>query len=516
MLFPENEADLVDIIEYFMWLQEKDPHLKPMVISAGSRPLENKLSSGWSFDGHAHGHEDDIVLNTSKLSGLYQDIDWRDDFDQQKNIVKVWAYAGTPWRELITLVNESYLRNTHDENNYFVPIISPTGSNITIGGSFASNTHARATSVKGGYFADTVDAFKLVTLIYGKAALLTIDKESDPDLIYSLIGSFGRGGVISAMKIKLQLVPREKVATTKVKKVHSIDEMTALFARDRERLMAANSSSLSTDRSAFLATLGIISDDFETFFMLENDLEKPTKTMPSFPLYGDPDCMKLFIYQVARAFPKLADKLASKYLDWHCAETLCEFFSGEVSGIGEFHDQPLHNYIFFQDTFALSILNNSPQDHQTSHFTLMLKLENLKLVMNEIKRIKMLPEFKAITFELQDLLPLPSSRVLMAPAYSPQINAGIFIAYTMSWPIDNNTRDISRRFQAKVEKVLYEMTVDAQPIAWLHPLKEFSFKNGPIEFYADSARRLQDILKSYGIEDRNIFYSKIHDYLYVN
>lgn len=514
MIFPENEADLVEIIKYFSVLKEKDQTIRPLVISAGSRSVGDNIKSGWSFDCHAQGHDGDIVLNTSKLRGLYEDIDWSHNFDQQKGVVKVWAYAGTGWRDLVNLVNESYVRHTSDQDNYFVPIISPTGSKITIGGSFASNTHARGTSVKGGYFADTIDAFNLVTLVNGQPTLMTVEKEHDPDLFYALVGSFGRGGIVSAIKINLQMVSQDQVATTRVKKVYSIDEMTQAFAADRERLAASDSKSTRTDRNAFLASVGIISDDFKTFFMLENDLETPANKMPSFPLYGAPDCKALFIHKAARAFPKLADCLAGKYLDWHCAKTPCEFFSGNVSGIGEFHDMPLNNYIFFQDTFALSILKNKPKDHQTSHFTLMMRLENLGAAMEEIKRIKALPEFKKIVFELQDLLPLPSTKVLMAPGYSPNSNDDIFIAYTISWPVDDDSRDLSRILQAMIETALYEIKVDGQPLAWLHPLKEFSFKKGPIEFYAQSAQKLEKILEAYGIEDRTLFYSKIHDYLY--
>lgn len=515
MIYPENEAQLLDVIKYYSSLKKTGQNLRPLVISAGSRPIGKKMSNGWSFDGHAQGHDGDIVLNTSKLAGLYDNIDWEQNFDQLKGVVKIWAYAGTPWRELVNLVNESYLKHTNDNQNYFVPIISPTGSKITIGGSFASNTHARGTSVKGGYFADTVDAFKLVTVINGLPTLMTVEKEIQPDLFYALIGSFGRGGVVSAIKINLQMVSRDKVATTKVKKVYSIDEMTTSFMLDRERLIDTSESKyLNTDRSAFLASVGIISDDFGTFFMLENDLETPTSTKCSFPLYGAPDCKALFLYKVARAFPKFADYMAAKYLDYHCAKTPCEFFSGKVSGTGEFHDQPLNNYIFFQDTFALSILKNAPKDHQTAHFTLMMKLENLGLVMAEIQNIRALPEFQSITFELQDLLPLPTTKVLMSPGYSPTKSDDMFVAYTLSWPLDEDTRELSRRFQEKIENKLYETKINNEPLGWLHPLKEFSFKKGPIEFYTQSAKKLEQILQAHGIEDREIFYSKIHDYLY--
>jgi len=517
MIFVKNEADLLNIITYFTLLKQKDHSTRPMVIAAGSRFIDNKLSNGWSFDSHAQGQDGDIVINTSRLSGLYQDIDWEQNFDRQKGVVKVWVYAGTTWRDLVNLVNETYLRHSNDKNHYFVPIISPTGSQITLGGSLASNSHARGTSVKGGYFAETVDAFNLVTLKNGQPTLLTVEKETEADLFYAVVGSFGRGGVISAIKINLQLVSHDKVATTRVKKVYSIDEMTRRFKIDRERLMRTpDSQSLSSDRFGFLATVGIISDDFKTFFMLENDLETPTAEMSSFPLYGAPDCKALFLYKVARAFPKLADCMAAKYLDWHCAKSPCEFFSGEVSGRAEFHDKPLNNYIFFQDTFALSISQDKPTSDQTSHFTLMMTLENLKQVMEEIKKIKALPEFEEITFELQDLLPLPSTKVLMAPGYSPTKNDDLFVAYTLSWPVYDQTRDLSRNFQATIETALYEIKVDGQPLAWLHPLKEFSFKKGPIEFYAQSAKKLEQILQAHGIEDREIFYSKIHDYLYAH
>jgi len=51
-------------------------------------------------------------------------------------------------------------------------------------------------------------------------------------------------------------------------------------------------------------------------------------------------------------------------------------------------------------------------------------------------------------------------------------------------------------------------------LAWLNPLKEFSFKNGPLEYHTESAKKLEQILQKYNIQDRIVFYSKIHDYLY--
>lgn len=515
IIYPESEADLYAVISFFNELRKKNSHIRPMVISAGSRHINDEVKTGWSFDCHAQGHDGDIVLNTSKLKGLYQDIDWSTNFDREKGVVKAWIYAGTPWSELLNVVNKSYVKHTGDKNNYFVPIVAPTGSQITIGGSFASNTHARGTSVMGGYFADIIDAFTMITVVNGSPSKIYVDKEQHPDLFYALIGSFGRGGIVAGIKINLQLVSRDKVATTKVKKVYSIDEMTAAFSADRERMIAdAHSDDPSTERNAFLASVGLISQDFATFFMMENDLEKPTACKSSFPLFGAPSCCAGFIYQISRTLPKFSDWAASKYLDLCCAKTPCEFFSGRVSGVGEFHNQPLNNYIFFQDIFAINITENEPKNFQTAHLTLMMRLENLGRAMKEIKRIKELPEFKDITFELQDLLLLPSTQVLMAPGYSKASNDALFIAYTISWAIDDDTREKSRKLEATLEQRLYDLKIKGDPLAWLHPLKEFSFKNGPIEFYAESAQKLEEILQKYGIEDRPLFYSRIHDYLY--
>jgi len=144
----------------------------------------------------------------------------------------------------------------------------------------------------------------------------------------------------------------------------------------------------------------------------------------------------------------------------------------------------------------------------------MLRLENLPLVIKEIQKIKETPEFENIVFELQDLLPLPSTKVLMSPAYAPANNNEVFIAYSISWPVDKSTRDLSRRLQAKIVSTLNQIIINGQALAWLHPLKEFSFTQGPLEFYAASAQKLEQILNKYGIQDREIFYNKTHDYLY--
>lgn len=513
MIYPENEMDLLQIVTFFNELKKHDSTLRPLVIGAGSRRVDDKMTTGWSFDSHAHGQNGDIVLSTHKLSGFYRDIDWRNKFDRRTGVVKVWAFAGTPWRKLVDMVNDSYAKNIHDDEHYFVPMISPTGSNVTIGGSFASNTHSRATSVMGGYFADTVDAFNMVTIVDGSANLVTVNKNDNPDLFYAVIGSFGRGGIVSAMEINLQLVAKKQVATTKLKKVSSMEEMTNSFAVDRAR-MIADTHGLRNERAAFLASVGLISADFDTFFMLENDIAIPTTEESGFPLYGPADCKAMFIQKAAHACPKLADFVANKFLTAQCAKSPCEFFSGNCTGVGEFHDQPLNNYVFFQDSFARTVVESKAKDHQTAHFTLMHRLENLPRVTEEIRKIKMRPEFEDITFELQDLLPLPSTRVLMAPGYSAEPNDEIFVAYTISWPVDEDSREISHRLERAFESELYNIKVDGKPLAWLHPLKEFSFKNGPIKFYADAAQKLEAILQEYHIDDRGIFHSKIHDYLY--
>ncbi len=90
----------------------------------------------------------------------------------------------------------------------------------------------------------------------------------------------------------------------------------------------------------------------------------------------------------------------------------------------------------------------------------------------------------------------------------------MYIAYTLSWPVNDDTRELSRQFQATLEQTLYDTKVNGEPLAWLHPLKEFSFKSGRIEFYKNAARKLETILQKYGIQDREIFHSRIHDYLY--
>lgn len=513
ILYPENESDLLEIVSFYTRLKKNLPSLPPMVIAAGSRKLDDTMKSGWSFDCHAQGHNGDIVLSTSKLSGFYQPIDWR-EFDRNTGVVKVWAYAGTPWRHLVDLVNDAYQKEFNDDEHYFVPLISPTGSNITIGGSFASNTHSRASSVMGGYFADTIDAFHIATSVDGRPSITVVNKLQNEDLFYALVGSFGRGGVVSAMKINLQLVPIGKVATTTVKKVFSIDDVTRLFAEDRARMKASIDNGR-TDRQAFLATVGLISADFKTYFMMENDLKYPNTHEPPFPLYTAPNWKAMFIQRAARVLPTaLVDFAATKFFDAHCAENICEFFNGDVTGTGLFHNQPLNNYVFFQDSFARNIVETKPKDHQTAHVTLMLRLENLTRVTNEIERISSQPQFKMISFELQDLLPLPSTKVLMAPGYSPIENDDVYIAYTISWVVTEDTKALTRMLEACIEQELYDTKINGEPLAWLHPLKEFSFMNGRIKFYREAAEQLERVLKSYGIDDSGLFYSRIHDYLY--
>ncbi len=226
-----------------------------------------------------------------------------------------------------------------------------------------------------------------------------------------------RGGVVTAMQIKLQMIARNQVAITKLKKIYSLEEMTQAFVEDHERMVPE--SAITNTAPMHLALVGLIGAKFDTFFMLEKDLVNPTYEKDSFPLYGPTDWKVVLLQKAAHALRILADWVATKYLDMRCAKTPCEFFSGDVTGTSEFHDQPLDNYIFFQDSFARNIVESDPKDYQTSHFTLMLRLENLKRATEAISIIKNQPEYEDIHFELQDLLPLPSTRVLMSPPTRP-------------------------------------------------------------------------------------------------
>lgn len=498
MLFPKSEEQLVHVVDYYLKLKKLNPEIAPFVVSGGGRKAVDKLYQGWSFDAHAHGEEDSLVINTKDLSGIYE-INWEKDYDPHSKEVKVWVKAGTRWREFIDMVNA---QNPHDDI-YFVPIIAPTGSNISIGGSLASNTHARPSSIVGGFFADTVYAFRMVTTCNGIAGVMHVSRKDKPDLFHGVIGSFGRGGIISAVKVKLQAIPKGYKTITKLRRVKNIEDIsTSLINRQKELRLNFNSDH-EYFKQAFLSVGALVSSDLEKFLIFETSLEKTDQNKPSLILFESPSIKTYILQNLARCFPRLTEDIMLYYID---------IISRNNEAV--FYNTPLSNYIFFQDSFTESFDHKNISAHKTAHLTFMMPINNLDLAIRVIKSVSQKDIYKNIAFELQDLLPLPSTKVLMSPAYINKNDQDAqFLAYTISWAINDRNETESLMLKKELEESLHNTLVDGSPLAWLHPLKEWSHKKIR-RFYKKQAHDLQNIFDKYQIDDRSIINNKLQDYLY--
>jgi hypothetical protein len=514
---PKNETDVLAIIDFYLKVKKENNTIKPMVLSAGGRKQKGELSQGWSFDAHAQGDEGSVVLSTENLTGLSRDIDWQNDFDPKTGNLVVSLYSGTSWRDAINIINNSYKKEFNDTENYFVPIVAPTGGEISIGGSLASNSHARPSSVLGGYFADTVESFSLASVQNGHAVLIPVSRSLNHELFNTVIGSFGRGGIIVSIELKLQRVSAKKNVVTSIKRTKNMAELIKAMkeAQDRLRLRGLNAEN-KDELIPFLSVGGFVSSDFQHFFIFESDFLASTEKKAGLPLFQSPSCGSDIIHSLTRLFPKLSEKLMLSYLDWHASSGLCDFLARKKSGKQEavFHNRPLDNYIFFQDGFTRVVKKHKKGAYKTGHITFIMPLENTELFMEVTKKLLSDPYYKDIHFELQDLLPIAQSSILMSPSYSKDSNKNISLnAYTLSWPINSKNYAASREFKIKLEKIVYQIKTNNKPLAWLHPLKEYSHLANH-QFYKESAEEVEQILKSYNINDRIFLTNNIQESLY--
>jgi hypothetical protein len=149
----------------------------------------------------------------------------------------------------------------------------------------------------------------------------------------------------------------------------------------------------------------------------------------------------------------------------------------------------------------------------------MMELANLPVAMHTIQEICQNEAYKNISFELQDILPLPRSSVLMSSSFSESIDKNLgdnsLVAYTMSWAINDKNIDASTRLQQEIQTALYQTKIDGKPLAWLHLTKEFSELDNK-EFYRSSAKQLEEILQGYNIEDRIFITNRAQEWIYNN
>lgn len=136
--------------------------------------------NGISFD--AHFINTNAVISTRYLQRLR--IDWDNNC--------FWAQAGVTWGRVVDqLLPKGYL-----------PLIVPTTSHATIGGSFNCNTYSRMTA-SDGREAATIEAFELL-LPNGECRYC--DRQTNADLFRQAIGSYGTIGIVLDVKYRMQYI----------------------------------------------------------------------------------------------------------------------------------------------------------------------------------------------------------------------------------------------------------------------------------------------------------------------
>jgi hypothetical protein len=478
---PRNDQDVMSIVLFMAQQNERK-----LVVGAGNFKSGSGGWQGLSIGGHAQGMKGDVYLSTRKLKtdplGSFQAV-----FNPDDESLFITVKAGDSWEEVMQLAN-STLSREHQEKFQYVPFSAPTSASISIAGSLTSHGHSRTSAFGGGYMPQSVLSFSLVTMQSGEVTKLLVSAESNPELFYALPGSFGRGGVVTEVTLKLQRIPKNTRVRTTITKYDNPDDLVNDYNDMIQKLKADEIDPYQRPfASCFVSVTATGS-----YYLYSTSLvvKEAAHKYPYFDFFEKPGVISHIIQDWGHNKTRAANSLVDVF----------------ITGNRESKTYKNHpvTWIFAQDSF-LKYMQHHDKRHShpmvLAHQAYVFKGSLLAPVLDIAKKLqKNYADNYGLACKMEDIVPLNGSPFLMAPAY--QAKEDLFI-YTFTWPIRKQTqKEGVLKFREEFLKLCDESQDIGPNMVRSHMLKEFE-KDSLLIFntYKAQVSQLKKTLKAHDIDD---------------
>jgi len=509
---PANNQEVKDLLQkVYDGLKEEDPSLAPIAVGAGGFYLKDHWQ-GLSFGAHAHGNKNQPLLRTVKLKKkTLTPEDYV--FDKEKRTILLKVKGGNTQEETLALANSILDKETRKHNEFF--LIGPSSGRVTIAGAIAAHAHYRSTYPYGGYFFDQVENFTLIAMQDGKPTEIFCSREVNAELFHSIPGSFGRGGIISDVTIRLELMPKDYKPTLSITKISGLENYLQAFSQSLDSIKQPNL--LNDFNRRILGVNTVMTDKFYYIWNFNFEPASKVKDAPVFEFFDKPGFRTLLAHTTGHAIPFLANSGLDKII----FRKDHQFYQNDLMSWLFFHD----GYLNFLEAFPWMkapllvpkymftfIFGEHPGERlfgkdtmETAHQVYMMKREHFAEFMRFYTELLKIPKFQMMGFKCRDFVPLPATKTLMSPAHSENLN-DVFMAVTLSWPVHSEA-------DKKLINELKERII-ALDYVKLHPLKEFDVNSDVLQkLYAGQSQQLESILLRNRIDD-SMIWTKLKKALY--
>lgn len=510
ILEPKSNAELKTLLQ-----SAHDKEQRLALGGAGYKLKDEHHFQGVSFGAHAYGINGQPRLSTQFLQK--KKLESGDfELDRENLFAFVRVKGGNTQGQVLAMANEALPPDLRDQYEFFLP--GPSTQYITIGGAMAAHTHYRSTYPHAGFISDQVENFTLVAIKDGKATEIFCSRDANADLFHAIPGSFGRGGVITDVTLKLQLVPKNYRPTTTMRVYERLSDYQTAYAAGVEHLK--HPSLVGKHNKAFLGINGFITDNY--YYIFTFDLEPKDKSLTEFDIFKKPD-----------GWTRLGHY--GSHANWPGLHWLANFVTEYIvlGGNNTKYQNDLIPWLFFHngfldfrdsfDSIKENIAVQGPKavlseivgpnrtetvfgrNMQTAHQGYVMKLADYARFMRDFEKLLSKRQFSGMNFKFRDFDPVPSSRTVMSPAYSENPDE-VFVVATLSWPVNTAAEKVA------IDALKKEIT--SLKYVRVHPHKEFDPESDLLrKSYAEQAQRFEQILKDNQIDDR-VLWTKMHKALY--
>lgn len=509
---PKDSAELKEILRVtYKAMKEGDTAMFPLALGSGGYWHRNGHYQGLSFGAHAFGKAGQTYLSTRLLQKpKLEPADFNLDLKNGTALVRV--NGGNTQGQVLEMAKAQLPEDIRKEYTFFMT--GPSSEHITVAGALAAHTHYRSTFPYGGYFLDQVENFTLVAIQDGQATEIFCSRERNSDLFHSIPGSFGRGGVITDVTLKLQLVPKNYKPTTTAYKFENLETFLLGYAEAVKNIQ--NKELLNPFNRSFLGINGFMSDNQFNIVTFDFQPAETVKDAPYFDLFNEPGFLTNLGHFGSHSLHPLANWVTENYV----LRADKQVYKNDLRPWLYFHNgftNFQHNYdsvktglripkaffsSLFGEWFAEQVFG---RNMQTAHQAYVMKLSDFEKFMHTFTKLVQDPRFSAMRFKFRDFVPMPATRTLMSPAYSENPD-DVFAIATLSWPVNSDEE------KKAIDDLKKE--ISALDYVRIHPHKEFDSESDILrKSFAGPAAQLEQILAKHKIDDR-IIWTKIHKALY--
>lgn len=482
---PANYREVMSIVSFMTQQQERK-----IVVGAGNFQSGSGGYQGLSIGGHAQGIRGDVYLSTRKLKvKKLKSTDYK--FNADDETITITVGGGNSWQEAMELAN-STLTPDESEKFIYVPFCAPTSDQVSIAGSLTSHGHSRSSAFGGGYMPEEVEQFSLVTRRGSRVVKLSVSRTTLPELFYALPGSFGRGGIVTDVTLRLQRIPKNSRVSMTVTRYDDYPTLVKDYLANIKMINESAELRLPVQRPFASTFVSVTSTGSYYLYFSKLVSSETAKSYPYFDFFEKPGVGTSIIQAVAHNFTKMANSL----------------MDGFITGLTNSKTYKNHPvpWIFAQDSFLKFTKEYEKYKLSHEHMILahqayVLPRKSIEAVLNIAKSLqkKYADEYDLLC-KMEDIVALNSSPFVMAPAY--HAKDSLFI-YTFTWPIKNQEQKAAvLQFRAEFLKQCDEDPDIGPNLVRSHMLKEFEKDSLLIyQTYKNQVDKLESILHKHDIDD---------------